>query len=301
MKIIICDVGNAACAIVTASSGYTMMIDCGCHADKINPVETFKSYKEWLGARDYVTQQMKSYPIALLHITHPDDDHVRNAIRIKNELTPYLLYKNEYESFSDGNTVNSDYVRELDKPYRGNNPEYINWGFNANITTKIPVQVCQSNINLKNKERNNSSILRYLKEGGLGILFCGDLEKAGWDYLIEHEKDFISEIKNNDVNVLVAPHHGHKSGFPTALFDAIGNVDVVIHSKDTEANKDGTDVSTQYSSHSNGCRYKSLNDKHIYSGKVLTTRSNGNIYIASESTGYTMWADKASSNHKIIC
>ena len=91
MKIIICDVGNAACAIVTASSGYTMMIDCGCHADKINPVETFKSYKEWLGARDYVTQQMKSYPIALLHITHPDDDHVRNAIRIKNELTPYLL------------------------------------------------------------------------------------------------------------------------------------------------------------------------------------------------------------------
>lgn len=151
MKIIICDVGNAACAIVTASSGYTMMIDCGCHADKINPVETFKSYKEWLGARDYVTQQMKSYPIALLHITHPDDDHVRNAIRIKNELTPYLLYKNEYESFSDGNTVNSDYVRELDKPYRGNNPEYINWGFNANITTKIPVQVCQSNINLKNK------------------------------------------------------------------------------------------------------------------------------------------------------
>ena len=66
------------------------------------------------------------------------------------------------------------------------------------------------------------------------------------------------------------------------------------------SNKDGTDVSTQYSSHSNGCRYESLNDKHIYWGKVLTTRSNGNIYIASTGTGYKVWTDKASSNHKII-
>ena len=293
--------GNAACAIVTASSGYTMMIDCGCHADKTNPVEIFKNKKEWLGARNYVTQQGLSYPIALLHITHPDDDHVRNAIRIKKELTPYLLRKNKYEVFSDGEAVNRDYVRELDRPYRGSNPECINWGFDVNITTNISVQVCQSNTNLKNKERNNSSILRYLREDGLGILFCGDLEKPGWDYLIKHEKNFISEIKNNGVNVLVAPHHGHKSGFPTALFDAIGNVDVVIHSKDTEANKDGTDVSTQYSSRSNGCRYKTLSDTHIYSGKVLTTRSNGNIYIASGSIGYTIWTDKASSNHKIIC
>jgi hypothetical protein len=31
---------------------------------------------------------------------------------------------------------------------------------------------------LKNKERNNSSILRYLKEDGVGILFCSDLEIA---------------------------------------------------------------------------------------------------------------------------
>lgn len=301
MKTIICDVGNAACAIVTASSGYTMMIDCGCHADKTNPVETFKNYKEWLGAKNYVTQQGQSYPIALLHITHPDDDHVRNAIRIRKELMPYLLRKNKYEVFSDGYAVNGDYVRELDKPYRGSNPECIDWGFDVNVTANIPVQVCQSNVNLKNKERNNSSILRYLREDGLGILFCGDLEKAGWDYLIEHKKDFITEIKNNGVNVLVAPHHGHKSGFPIALFDVIGNVDVVIHSKDTEANKDGTDVSTQYSSHSNGWQYETLNDKHLYLGKVLTTRSNGNIYVASESVGYKIWTDKASSNHKIIC
>ncbi|WP_281758032.1 MBL fold metallo-hydrolase [Succinatimonas hippei] len=300
MKIIICDVGNAACAIVTSSTGYTMMIDCGCHADKINPVEIFKSNKKWLGAKNYVTQQMQSYPIALLHITHPDDDHVRNAMRIKNELTPYLLCRNRYEEFSDGYMVNSDYVRELDKPYRGSNPEYINWGVDVNIVEKISVQECQANINLKNKERNNSSILRYVKEDKFGILFCGDLEKAGWDYLIEYKKDFISDIKNNGVNVLVAPHHGHKSGFPTPLFDIIGNVDVVIHSKDTEANKDGTDVSTQYSLHSNGCQYKSLNDNHIYLGKVLTTRSNGNIYIASNDTNYNVWTDKASSNHKCV-
>lgn len=303
MKIIICDVGNAACAIVTASNGYTMMIDCGCHADKTNPVETFNANKKWLGARDYISKRSISYPIALLHITHPDDDHIRNAIRIKKELTPYLLHKNEYEFFSDSNKINQDYIKELDKPYRGDNPEYINWGFNVNITTKIPVSICKTNINLRDKERNNSSILRYIKEGNLGILFCGDLEKNGWDYLIQHEQNFVNALKSNGVNILIAPHHGHKSGFPSALFDTIGNIDVAILSKDSEANKEGTDVSTQYSSHSNGYKYKSINDGHSYYGKVLTTRSNGNIYIASNSDTehdcMKIWTDKASPNHEI--
>lgn len=300
MKIIICDVGNGACAIITSSSGYTMMIDCGCNAEKTNPVEIFKMYKDWLGSKNYVTQQGMAYPITLLHITHPDDDHVRNAVRIKEELTPYLVLKNNYEEFSDRDTINNDYVKLLDKPYRGSNPEVVKWGFDTNIIVKIPVQKCKSNIYLKNKVRNNSSILRYLREKTCGILFCGDLEKAGWDYLIKHEEKFISEIKKQGVNVLIAPHHGHKSGFPAALFDVIGDVDIVIHSKDSEANKEGTDVSTQYSEHAIGHQYKSLNDKQLYLGKVLTTRSNGNIYIDSNSTDYSVWTDKASHNHEII-
>ena len=62
-------------------------------------------------------------------------------------------------------------------------------------------------------------------------------------------------------------------------FDIIGNVQVVIHSKGSEGNIEGTDVSTQYSDNSNGIVYKSINNDKCYLGKVLTTRSNGHIYI----------------------
>ena len=43
MKIIICDVGDAACAFLTSPNAYTMMIDCGSSDNKTNPVDIFKS------------------------------------------------------------------------------------------------------------------------------------------------------------------------------------------------------------------------------------------------------------------
>ena len=299
MKVIICDVGDAACAFVTSSNGHTMMIDCGSNEQKENPVDVFKHYKNWLGSKDYCTQGGCRYPITLLHITHPDDDHVRNASRVIREIPPYLLRKEQYEEYPDGNDINKDYVEKIDKVYRGNNPETINWGFECNQICHIPVRECVTEDSLKAKVRNNSSIVRYIKDDGIGILFCGDLEKPGWEYLVANYPDFIKLLKDEGVNILIAPHHGHKSGFPSALFDVIGNVDVVVHSKDTEASKEGTDVSTQYTNKSDGHIYNVIKDeRYSYFGKVLTTRSNGNVFIDTTVPGdYSIWTDKASPNH----
>ena len=49
------------------------------------------------------------------------------------------------------------------------------------------------------------------------------------------------------IDVLIAPHHGHDSGFPKALFNLTGKVKVIILSKDTEASKEGSDVYSGYS------------------------------------------------------
>ena len=301
MKIIICDVGDAACAFVTSPKGYTMMIDCGSSDNKDNPVDTFKRNKNWLGSIDYVTRYNRSYQIALLHITHPDDDHVRNANKVIAEIPPYLLHRTRYELFSDGEDVNTDYKEKIDKQYRGDNTESIPWGFDINETFRIMPSMCRNNDYLKEKERNNSSIVRYINADGVGILFCGDLETPGWEYLVNNDSHFVNLVKTNGVNILIAPHHGHKSGFPKALFNIIGEVDCVIHSKDTEASKEGTDISTQYYSKSKGVPYKALSDNNIYYGRVLTTRSNGNIFISTVRNGsYTIYTDKASSNHKQI-
>lgn len=300
MKIIICDVGNAASAIVKVPAGYSMMIDCGCNQEKNNPVDIFFSNLNWLQSEDYVTHSGVHYKLALLHITHPDDDHVRNAERVRKELTPYLVHRNNCSLFSDSDSINQDYKKYIDSIYKGNDPEIVNYGLDANEVFCIPFEEVQTNVKLNKKVRNNSSILRYIKYNGYRILFAGDLEKDGWEWLCNNDLRFIRLMKEG-LDILIAPHHGHISGFPKSLFDLTGNVRCVIHSKDSEANKDGTDVSSQYGDYCDGIEYKALSDNRFYKGKVLTTRSNGNIFLSVYNGTLDVWTSKASSNHERYC
>ncbi|MGK9369203.1 hypothetical protein ACSSWA_09880, partial [Melioribacter sp. Ez-97] len=158
MKIMIFDVGNAACSVVSSPNKYGLMVDCGSHSEKDNPVDLLnvKEIKDWLSLKPYVTQKGVSYKLGLLHITHPDDDHVRNAKRIKEKFEPYLLHKREFEEFPDADKINTDYKEYIDKKYRGSNPETINWGFEINRVFKIPMDILKSNEDLNKKLRNNS-------------------------------------------------------------------------------------------------------------------------------------------------
>ena len=297
MKLIVFDVGNAACSVISSPTNIGMMIDCGSHGDNTNPIDLYNNNKEWLGVTPFVKSTGTSYEVGLLHITHPDDDHVRNAKRIKEELEPYLLIKREYEEFPDGDSINQDYKDYIDKKYRGTNPEKIEWGFDKNEIFQIPMETLKSDEALSKKLRNNSSIMRFIEKDGFRILFSGDMETAGWEWLINNNNRFVDTISNG-IDVLIAPHHGHKSGFPSALFDITGNVKCVIHSKGSEGNIEGTDVSSQYSEKADGVVYKNMNDKDMYKGQVLTTRSNGNIYIQVNSTDFDVFTTKASSNHE---
>ena len=302
MEIVVFDVGNASCNYICSPNKYAMMIDCGSSSEKQNPVDFIKNCNTndsgLFKSKPYVTSEGKSYPLALLHITHPDDDHVRNSDRVYKEQRPYLLHHTYTEMYDDASTINKDYVKNLDKEYRGSNPEAVNWGFDENYTFSIPIENVKADPLLRNKVRNNSSIIRYVKYLGIKILFSGDLETAGWDWLAKNNELFKSLMKGG-LDVLVAPHHGHDSGFPKALFDLTGNVKTIILSKDTEANKEGTDVYTGYSNYAEGVNYYNILDKSMYEGKVLTTRSNGNIYIfVDQAYGLYFATDKASSNHK---
>ncbi|MGK9368501.1 hypothetical protein ACSSWA_06340, partial [Melioribacter sp. Ez-97] len=60
------------------------------------------------------------------------------------------------------------------------------------------------------------------------------------------------------------------------------------------------DIATQYSTYSDGVIYKNLNDENCYFGKVLTTRSNGHIFIEVLKNDFNIYTAKASSNHKKV-
>lgn len=299
MKLIIFDVGNAFCSIISSPNGYGMMIDCGSNSEKDCPVDLVKAYKKYLGLKDFTTSTGKSYPLGLLHITHPDDDHVRNAKKVKDQLTPYLVQKRKFEEFPDGDKIHDEYKEHIDKAYRGSNPETINWGFDKNETFQIPMNVLKSDETFSKKLRNNSSIIRYIKYNSIRILYTGDLETPAWEWLVENNKSFVDTVEDG-IDIFIAPHHGHNSGFPQCLFDIIGNVQMVIHSKGSEANIEGTDVSNKYGDNAIGMVYQNLNDKEYYRGKVFTTRSNGNIFIHVKDTSFDVWTSKVSSNHERI-
>lgn len=301
MEVVVFDVGNASCNYICSPNRYAMMIDCGSSDGKVNPIDYIldwnKKKGEMLKSKPYCTKAGRSYPLALLHITHPDDDHVRNAERVRNELTPYLMVHTYAERFDDAAGINETYKKKLDAEYRGNNPEEIMWGFESTQTFSIPIETVKTDPNLKGKVRNNSSIIRYIKYNGVRMLFTGDLETSGWEWLVNNNAGFASLMKEG-IDVLIAPHHGHDSGFPKALFDLTGAVKVVVLSKDSEASKEDSDVYAGYSNYAVGVDYYNLNDKCFYSGKVLTTRSNGNVYFLVDSDGLAVVADKASPNHK---
>lgn len=301
MNLIVFDVGNASCNYICSPNKYAMMIDCGSSSEKQNPVD-FINYCNndtcsLFKSKPYVTSTGMSYPLALLHITHPDDDHVRNSERVYKELTPYLLRHTYTEQYDDAASINKGYVKNLDKEYRDSYHEMVNWGFDEDYTFSIPIETIKADHTLCNKVRNNSSIIRYVKYNGIKFLFAGDLETAGWEWLAKNDA-FFKALMKDGLDVLVAPHHGHESGFPKALFELTGNVNVIIMSKDTEASKEGSDVYTGYSNYANGVRYYNSNDECDYFGKVMTTRSNGNIYVIVDSNGLYIAADKASPNHK---
>lgn len=301
MEVIVFDVGNASCNYICSPNKYAMMIDCGSCSDKDNPVDVLKDLVKCgdISPRDYKTKQGQPYPLALLHITHPDDDHVRNAERVYKELRPYLLCRTYSENFDDAKTIDNTYKQKLDQAYRGSNPETIEWGFDVNKQFCIPINTVKATQGLKGKVRNNNSIIRFISYNGVRFLFTGDLETAGWEWLIAHDKEFVDTVKNG-VDVLIAPHHGHESGFPKALFGLIGKVRVIILSKDTEASKESSDVYSNYSAFADGVKYVTRNNE-VYEGKVMTTRSNGCILVKVITPNYfTVSADKASSNHTKI-
>src|SRR5262249_40580491 len=59
------------------------------------------------------------------------------------------------------------------------------------------------------EDENNLSLVTLLKCRGVGVLFAGDIERAGWLEMLKRPefRDALSSVR-----VLVAPHHGREGG-----------------------------------------------------------------------------------------
>ena len=73
LKMVVFDVGNGSCALIVDKAGNSLMIDCGCHSEKVNPVKWVKIFQmenNWLQYRNLnLVSIQRSYLFELRYST----------------------------------------------------------------------------------------------------------------------------------------------------------------------------------------------------------------------------------------
>lgn len=278
MRVILFDVGHGFCAFLKSSTGYTLLIDCGC-SENFSPIKYIRESE--LGG----VQPIDGHSLTELIITHPHDDHIKDINRVISELPPYLLLRNKFD-WKDVKTPGSgeSEYENLNAyvPWQGtyNAPQTIfpDWGQVKIQHFKVP-QILVSGAN-NSKAVNNSSFAVLVTFAGTiytqKLLFGGDMETSGWEALLNQNGDFREAVKGT--TLYFASHHGHSSGFSSELFKAMGTKPHLNLISVTEGDDS---VDGNYSNNSLGVLFGA--EERF----TLTTRTHGSIFLDTDSTGHT--------------
>jgi beta-lactamase superfamily II metal-dependent hydrolase len=221
-----------------------------------------------------------------LIVTHPHNDHIKDIDRVINELPPYLLLRKEF-NWNDVKTPGSgeseyeslNAYAPWQAAYTATPTIQPNWG-QMNIQHFAVPQTLVSGCN-NSKAVNNSSFAVIVTFAGSmysqKMLFGGDMETSGWEVLLNTNAQFRSAVAGT--TLYFASHHGHSSGFSSALFNAMGTKPGLNLISVTE----GDDcVDSNYSNNAQG----------VYFGSeqrfTLTTRKHGSIFLETDPTGNTV-------------
>ena len=281
MRVILFDVGHGFCAFLKSSTGCTLLIDCGC-SETFSPIKYIRENElsdvAPIGGK-YLTK---------LIITHPHDDHIKDIDRVISELPPYLLLRAKFNwkdvkapgsNESDYESLNT-YIPWQDK-YNAAPTIQPNWG-QMHIR---PFSLTQSLVAGADNSKavNNSSYAVIVTFAGSKwkqkLLFGGDMETSGWESLLEANPQFKAELAGT--TFYFASHHGHASGFSSALFDAMGtkpHLNLI-----SVTTKDESVDNSRYSSNSGGLSFGPGDVRY-----TLTTRTHGSIFLNTDPTGHTV-------------
>jgi beta-lactamase superfamily II metal-dependent hydrolase len=271
MIIRIFDVDQGSCCFIRTQTGRTELVDFG---GKFNWSPVDHIYRNYV---DY------GATIDRLVLTHHHGDHLKD-LRSFGDRRPHLVLRRILEggylaACRRSNTyAGQQLAEEFSRIYDSWAGEAPAWATNAEawgVTIEpymLQFQDAERVSSTDNSLVNNCSLVRLYNHGGTKILLCGDLEKEGMALLLAQNPSFRSVLSG--VHVLVAPHHGHRTGFSTELFEATGQVQIVIASMMSG----DAYVDTRYS------------DDHYVRGipfddgttkRLLTTRTHGSITVES--------------------
>ncbi len=265
MTIKIWDVLQGLAVWIRTPNGKDIVIDAGVHSNGFSPIYNLNK-KHNVARIDYAI------------ITHPHKDHIdeiENLVYLNPEVLRIPKHLNEedilWDQIRDKDKKLFEAFFDLKKRYTSNvqpnndpsKPE--NYG---GIKIKT---FCSENCSRTNL--NNHSIVTLLEYAGSKILIPGDNEEESWDELFRR-KDFVESIKGT--NILVASHHGRKSGHHLGLFDYIKPSLIIISDGPAKPTNAVSDYSLNV--HEEGWLIHKP-DNTSEKRKILTTRKDGMIKI----------------------
>lgn len=276
MDIFIFNVGLGECIFFYPRNhhDYAMMLDCGNTPD-FEPID-------FLIEKNFLTYNydIRKYILSNLTMTNYDQDHfsglpyLRSKVKISTVNFMRNLTGQEIRNIKDVVTRAADEVIDILDTYTGSASNY------TPPFTKHCYYLLKEDFPNEEIDSNKLSQLVFVSYLGARICIPGDLTGPAWD---KHLLNQNVKALLGGTNIFVASHHGRQDGYNENVFKYC-NPEVIILSDKNIIHSTQEGLSQKYASKIKG-------DGIIFNGnstnlrKVLTTRSDGHLWIRIEDNG----------------
>jgi len=259
VRLQIFDVSHGFCAYLMANNGNVMLFDCGW-----NDETGFRPSNHLLRTGCNVIEH--------LIIQNFDQDHVGDLPNILAKIPVRVFYRNR--------SLTPSVLRSI-KESSGPLTEAMQSAIDLHATYVLPVAEPPIFPNIDFglffnsyplfKDTNNLSLVVFIVYDGLGIVFPGDLETAGWKELL---KDDSFRAYLAKTTIFIASHHGRTTGYCADVFRYCRPEIIIVSDKEKVYDTQEQD----YSKHASGILWNGGPEKRY----VLSTRADGMITITKE-------------------
>ena len=248
------NVDEGDCSIIEHNSGHKTVIDI-CNGKVPAPLEESQRARLAKAERGVTGNfQQKKYPVNPITYlrdhgvgsifryiqTHPDMDHMDGIKALFNEFGPVNLWDTDNtKEMSSSSWGGSPYNEEDWKFYKnlrdtkpdtdpkrlalhsGAHGKFYNQASDGSrggdgLHVLAPTKELVEEANKADEDYNGCSYVILYRTGGSRIVFGGDSHDDTWDHILENHGDDVA-----DVDLLIAPHHGRKSGRSYRFLDTL--------------------------------------------------------------------------------
>jgi len=200
LKITFFDCGLGDLALIQTPQNKTILIDTG------PPEKVMNSFSR--SALPYLQRNgIKSIDHVL--ITHAHNDHYGGVFSVfENIEVKQIITTDEFQDRNIWNKLSTDIAIEQCSVFTITDTTHLHFD-------DVKFKIIHPDRSFKDKNINNCSIVVRLDYDDLSVLFTGDLEHEGEEYLIMNYAEFL------DCDVLKVGHHGSKTASSSAFIQAV--------------------------------------------------------------------------------